>query len=112
MAKRTLYVPILWAKDGEYGALRQLPMEVKDRLTPLLEIPPIPWDHASDRPARGIDQHLQKTASKIDKAWGKQSPLFVDFEWINPAERMIDGSHPVTYLFGSARLLGARATQS
>ena len=108
MAKRTLYVPILWAKDGEFGALRQLAKEVRDRLTPLLEVPPIPWDYADDCPARGIDQHLEKMANKIDKAWGNQSPLLLDFEWINPAERLVDGSHPVTYVFDNARLLGLK----
>ena len=65
MAKRTLYVPILWAKDGEFGALRQLAKEVRDRLTPLLEVPPIPWDYADDCPARGIDQHLEKMANSL-----------------------------------------------
>lgn len=106
MAKRTLYVPILWAKDGEFGALRQLANEARHSLTPLLEVPPIPWNYAADCPARAIDQHLEKIASKIDKAWGRQSPVLLDFEWINPAERLVDGSHPVTYVFDTARPLG------
>lgn len=39
------YVPILKGKDGEYGALGSLSPEEKERITPLIEIPPIPWDH-------------------------------------------------------------------
>jgi hypothetical protein len=108
MTKRSLYVPILWAKDGEYGALRQLSAGVKACVTPLLEMPPIPWDYVNDRPAKSIDQHVLKTADKIQKAWGAEQTLWLDFEWINPAERLIDGSHPVTYVFETARARGLK----
>lgn len=108
MAKQVRYLPILWAKDGEYGALRQLPSEVRECMTPLLEIPPVPWNYAEDRPDRTIDQHLEKVASRIHKAWGIHDPVLLDFEWINPDERLTDDSHPVTYVFGRARRLDVK----
>ena len=108
MARQTSYVPILWAKDGEYGALRQLEPSVKAQLTPLLEIPPIPWNYESDSPSKTIDKHLEKTADRIQRAWGADAQVLVDFEWIDPATRMRDGVHPLTHLFGEARTLELR----
>ena len=40
----THYVPTLKGRAGEYGALQAMTAEVKAALTPLIEIPPIPWD--------------------------------------------------------------------
>jgi len=53
------YVPILKGRDGEYGALQTLASNVRVALTPLLELPPIPWDYEEEAPAKTIDQHLR-----------------------------------------------------
>jgi hypothetical protein len=98
-----LYVPILWAKEGELGALKQLPADVRDQLVPFFEVPPLPWDHANDRPAKTLDQHLEKLLTKIAKAWGNQDRAFIDLEWIPSADRMHDGSHPIASVFDVAR---------
>lgn len=58
------YVPVLKGRDGEYGALQSLSRGVRDALTPLLELPPIPWDFETDAPARTIDKHLKKVGQK------------------------------------------------
>ena len=97
------YVPILKGRDGEYGALSSLLPESRDRITPLLELPPIPWDFEQERPAKTIDSHLKKVGQKIERAWGPDRRLFLDFMWIAEAERMGDGMHPVQHVFASAR---------
>ena len=101
-----VYVPILWTKEGELGALRQLPAAVKDRLLPFFEVPPPTWDHVHDCPAKTLDQHLDKLVPKVSAAWGSQDRAFLDLEWIPSADRMANGSHPVTYVFESARKYG------
>ena len=103
------YVPILKGREGEYGALSCLSPEARDRMTPVLEPPPIPWDFEEERPAKSIDEHLQKVGQKIDRAWGPSRPFFLDCMWIAETERMSDGSHPVEYLFDSARSRGLAA---
>ena len=104
------YVPILKAKDGEYGALQMLAPRTREAITPLLEIPPIDWDYAEDRPKKTIDQHLQKVGQKIERAWGQRRPLFVDLPlWIPENERMIGGEHPLNYVFTSLRDRGIEA---
>ncbi len=98
------YVPILKGKNGEYGALVSMEPAEKDLITPLIEIPPIPWDHKNDGPAKTIDQHLSKVDSKFEKSWGSNRPFFVDLMWIGEREQMADGTHPLAHLFSRARL--------
>jgi len=97
------YVPVLKGRAGEYGALQCVPAESRRNLTPLLELPPIPWDFRTGGPARTIEKHLKKVTQRIERAWGPEKNLFLDFQWISENERMNDGEHPVRYVFRSAR---------
>jgi hypothetical protein len=103
------YVPILKGKNGEFGALESMSPEEKEQITPLIEIPPIPWDHTNDIPAKTIDQHLSKVDGKLEKAWGSDQLFFVDLMWIGERERMSDGAHPLTHLFSKIRLRALKA---
>ncbi len=103
------YVPILKGKDGEYGALESMSSEEKERITPLIEIPPVPWDHTNDVLEKTIDQHLLKVDRKLEKSWGMHQPFFVDLMWISERERMSDGTHPVAHVFSRVRLRALKA---
>src|SRR5947208_16828571 len=101
MSRRTLvspcYVPILKGREGECGALQQLAEEVRSRLTPIIEVPPIPWDYTEDEPAKTIDEHMSKVVPKIQRSWGS-GPIWIDLLWISPQERLEDGAHPLRWL--------------
>ena len=99
------YVPILKGKAGEYQALSTLPPTIKSSMTPLIEVPSIPWDFTADVASGTIDDHLEDVAENIDTTWGK-TLLFVDLTWMDPADRMADGRHPVTYVFDEMRARG------
>lgn len=103
------YVPILKAKAGEYRALQETEPAVKDRMTPLFEIPPIPWDWTNDAPAKTIDQHLDGIAAKVRAAWGSALPIFVDTAWIPDGEVTRDGDHPLVSVAQDCRAEGVRA---
>jgi hypothetical protein len=103
------YVPILKGRDGEYGALGSMSPEERERITPLVEIPPIPWDYTNDVPEKTIDQHLAKVDRKLEKSWGVDQPFFVDLMRIGEQERMSDGTHPLAHLFNRARLRTLKA---
>src|SRR5271166_4755572 len=104
MFRHDHYVPILKAKEGEYGALQALASASRQVMTPLLEIPPIDWDYTMDRPKKTIDQHLEKIGEKIERAWGTGRHVLVDLPlWIPASERMSDGGHPLEYVFTSLR---------
>jgi hypothetical protein len=102
----TSYVPILKGRLGEYGALQEMSPEAKMRVTPVIEVPPIPWDFAEDKPSKTIDRHLRDVGKRLEQAWGTESPIFVDLLWIAQAERMESGAHPLTHVFSTAREKG------
>ncbi len=102
------YVPILKGRNGEYGALQAMFADEKATITPVIEIPPIPWDFKNDEPAKTIDQHLLKVDSNLERSWGLDGVLFVDLLWIGEAERMADGEHPLTHVFQKVRKKGVQ----
>jgi hypothetical protein len=103
------YVPLLKGKNGEFGALQSMTAEEKEGITPLIEIPPIAWDHKNDSPAKTIDQHLLKVDAKFERSWGVGRAFLVDLLWVGERERMSDGTHPMACLFGRARQRGLKA---
>ena len=90
-------------KLGEFRALLQLNNGVKDSITPLIEVPPIPWDFEEEKPARDIEQHLSTFVPNIERFWGQKRPLFIDTNLIPIDERMNNGEHPLTHVFNQAR---------
>jgi len=109
MDSSTRYVPVLKGRDGEYGALQTLSESVWHVLTPVLELPPIPWDFEADRPARSIDAHLKKVGQKIERAWGTDRDIFVDLIWISETERMANSQHPLDFVFSALRARSVKA---
>lgn len=102
------YVPILKGKAGEYGALRDLDPDVKEHLTPLLEVPSIPWDYENERPSKTVDEHVSSVVPNIEKHWGTERVMFLDLLWIPSSEFMADRTHPLSYVFNRARATGLR----
>jgi hypothetical protein len=103
------YFPVLKGRSGEYGALEMLSSDLKGFLCPVIEIPPVTWNHARNMPATTIDQHLQKVGVNIERAWGCTQPIFIDLTWIENGQRMADGTHPAIHLFRATRARGIQA---
>jgi Beta protein len=103
MTSQTHYVPLLKGRRGEYDALATLDPSVRSVLTPLIEIPPIPWNFEEDRPEKTIDSHLAKIGKNFERSWPLNRPFYVDMLWIPESERMNDGEHPVEYVARAAR---------
>jgi hypothetical protein len=100
------YVPVLKWKQGEQQALQELSGPVKSFVTPLIEIPPVPWNYTLGVATKTIDQHLLRTSDQLYSCWGCSDILFLDMHLVPPGERMSDGRHPLKYVFDEARLLG------
>ena len=98
------YVPLLRARQGEFGALSELGPPSKAVMTPLLDIPAAQWDFENEAPARPLELHLPGFAEKIRKAWG-DSPCFVDLLEVD-GEFMPGNVHPVSFLFQEFSLFG------
>lgn len=98
----TDYVPVLKFRQGEYQALFRLKAAQKAHIVPLFEVCPPEYDFELEQPAKSIDDHLRKFGARIETKWGTR-PALVDAGLIDPAERMADGSHPLTSLFDDLR---------
>jgi hypothetical protein len=102
------YVPILKWRQGEYQALLKLDDDVKARLTPLIEIPPIEWDFEKGCLAKTLDDHLHPVADRILKKWG-DNLVFVDAVLLDAPRLLGDGSHAIERVFSELRARGVRA---
>jgi hypothetical protein len=109
MFDHTHYVPILKGKMGERGALETLTPAVKSALTPLIEVPPIPWDHDNETPAKTVDAHIARIAQQLVACWGQTDRLFLDFNLLDPAAQTAQGVHALKAVLDDARTLGLMA---
>lgn len=103
----THYVPILKWRQGEYQALTKLDEAVKDRVTPLLEIPKETWDYENEKPSKSLDDHLSTFGKRLHSKW-KDRNCFVDSCYIAGNKTMDDGTHHLERLFDLARGAGAK----
>lgn len=96
------YIPILRGKAAEYAALGDTTDQIKDQLTPLIELPPIAWDPEesdSDEP----DRSIAKLATNVERRWGPGRPFFLELG-LMPSEPAIGGGiHPVDFVFNDCR---------
>lgn len=99
MFDHTHYVPVLKAKSGEFDALEMLDASVKERITPLIELTPIPlkWLENQDEPVptRTIDEHIDWLADRIATSWKPDVPIFIDGWHIETEDVLSDNTEPI-----------------
>lgn len=105
MTSHLHYVPILKAKEAEMSSLRELSGDVRKHLTPLFEIPPVPWDFVNDVEAKTIGEHLGQLPQKLASASTPGSRTFIDAGALPDAVLMADGRHPLSFVIDEARRL-------
>lgn len=93
----THYVPILKGRPAEYEALKEVDAK-KGLLTPLIEITPIGWDFAEEKPTSSIDDHLINAEKRLEAAWGTERRTFIDLIWIDRAMRCAGDEHPLAFI--------------
>lgn len=91
------YVPVLKWKRGEQVGLEQCTTLVKNSMTPLLEIPPIPWNFDVNKPKKTVDDHIGGVVDAIVKSWGAERRFFLDT--MNLGDEACDsGENPLVFL--------------
>lgn len=108
------YVPVLKWKRGERTALEKLDSSLKEILTPLIEIQPIPFDHKKGVFSKTLDDHLSEVGKHVKTAWNVKKSLFVDVNVIYENEDFSEdtlqtGEHPVEFLFNDLEAQGIQA---
>ncbi len=101
-----MYMPILKWRQGEYLALEQLESSIKDKLLPLIEIPPIEWDFENKKKAKSIGEHLQPFSRRLKQKWNNRAAC-IDLNYIESTIRMNNGTHPLNYVFASVRKINS-----
>ena len=90
MATLPFYVPLLKGKEGEFAALEELRADVRQLLTPLIEIPRVPFDYSNERPAKSLDEHVAGIADRLSRCWPDRA-LYLDLPWFGEEEQLSDG---------------------
>lgn len=103
MFNESHYVPIIKWKRGEQKALELLDSKYKKKFTPLIEIVPIPYDFAEERPSKTVDEHLKDIGKQLSNSWGNNMPIFLDLYWLDDSERMSNGDNPLKYILTESR---------
>jgi len=103
------YVPILKGKKGEFGALQELNVSVRQQITPLIEIPPVGWNYKESCPQKTIDDHIESFPDKIYNSWGTDKSVFVDLYFVEPGDCTADGQHPLNALMLSVHAKSIKA---
>jgi hypothetical protein len=75
------YVPILKGKEGEFAALEELTPNILGKLTPLIEVPDIPFDFINERPSKTLEAHVVGIAERLAKAWTNGGDAYVQLPW-------------------------------
>lgn len=102
------YVPCLRWKQGEYLAVQQLSETARATITPLIEVPEMPFDFETWTASRTIDEHLRPLARRVKEKWGT-APFFLDVNYIPQELTMNSGEHPAQYALDSLRALECTA---
>ncbi|WP_263261473.1 beta family protein [Pseudomonas sp. RIT-PI-S] len=102
------YVPVLKWRQGEYLALARMSDALRERITPLLEIPAEAWDYEHERPQKSIDEHISLFGRRLMATWGSL-PCFVDSCYLPPDALCADGTHHFERLLELAAQAGCMA---
>ena len=100
------YVPSLRWRQAEFQALFRLRQEVKDRIVPLLTIPPLEFDFETNEFKKSVHEHVYSFANKFDVKWGAR-PAWIGFDQSIVDEHMDDGTHVYEHVFAGLRFNGA-----
>ena len=84
---------------------------MKDRITPLLEIPPVGFDFETNRSKESIDDHLGDFGKRLKAKWQARR-CFVDLKYLPPLARCLGGRHCVEVIFETTRTEGCAAIPS
>ncbi|PTS73969.1 hypothetical protein DBR20_14900 [Stenotrophomonas sp. HMWF023] len=106
--EKTMYVPILKWRQGEYLAVGRTRETIKDWMYPLFEIPVEQWDFENDAPAKSLDDHLKNVGKRLSTNWKKRRCLF-DSPHLAGDDTMANGDHHLAHVFDLARASACQA---
>ncbi len=101
----TQYVPSLKWRMGEYQSLFRLHESIKERVIPLVNVPPVEFDFEKREMKKTVHDHVEPFPKKFSEKWGDNN-AFIDFHESLHDEFMNNGESIVNYVFGGLNALG------
>ena len=98
------YVPVLRGKAAEFDALDNLPETLKDRMTPLIEIPSKKFNPDDPQTPGRVDLEFRKCIARIASSRGERQ-VFLDLQHLDPLVRGLNNLHPVEVMWREAELV-------
>ena len=102
------YVPALSWRRGEYMALDHLMPSVKDKIMPLIFVPPIEFDFETWKNKKTVNEHVRPFIDRYKERWDKR-PAWLGLHSTIAEGRMSDGSHVFDYILDGLRSNHAHA---
>ena len=99
------YVPVLKWRQGEYQALLSLKPDVKEKVVPLLVIPPREYDFEEERMKKTVHEHVETFPKRLFSKWGGRLAL-VDIHQSLEDETMDDGRPVIDFILREASSQG------
>jgi hypothetical protein len=84
--ERVVYVPVLRWKMGEWMALRTLDDATRERLLPLVEIPPSRLQSLQGNGTDAITRCAEQVAKQLERSWGV-TPFLLDMILLDQLDR-------------------------
>lgn len=103
---KNCYVPSLRWRQAERQALWRLRPEVKDRVVPLITIPPVEFDFELWEPKKSVHEHVHPFVDRFKAKWG-QRPAWLALDTTIAEQAMDNGSHIYDYILDGLRSHGA-----
>lgn len=99
---KATYVPSIRWRQGEYQALFHLCDAVKDRVVPLIMIPPVEYDFEENRLKRSVQEHVHPFIDRFDSKW-RFRPAWIGVHDDLGQSHMDNGVDIFTYVFSELR---------
>ncbi|GEN29619.1 hypothetical protein HVA01_32650 [Halovibrio variabilis] len=99
------YVPALKWRQGEYQALLNLKTKVKDKVVPLLTIPPREYDFEERKMKKTVHEHVETFPKRLYTKWSNRLAL-IDLHDSLEDELMDDGRSVIEFVLNDAVGLG------
>jgi Beta protein len=103
-----IYVPGVKWRQGEYQALLRLADSAKERIVPLITIPPIEYDFDDGTPKHTVHEHVEKFPTRYKQKW-KFHPAWIDVDQSLHTGAMLSGASVYAFVFDELRKFAAKA---
>ena len=91
------YVPILKWRQGEYQALLRLANNIKDKIHPMIVIPPVEFDFEEWKAKKTVQEHIEKFGKRFCDKWGRNA--LIDLHHSLETEVMDNGLSVISHIF-------------